>query len=75
MNDTMDPEQRAAELAVQLTELREAAVSIIVEMAPRMAATPEGRAELAQAFDDIAQSRTGQMQELALEVAAVLRAK
>lgn len=75
MTDTTNPEQRVAELEQRLEELREAAVSIIVEMVPRMAATPEGRAELARAFDEIAQARTGEMQDLALEVAAALRAK
>lgn len=75
MSEPTNPEQRVAELELQLTEVRQAALSMVVGMADAVTSSPKGRADLAQGFEDVAKNETGEMHDLAQLVAAALRAK
>lgn len=70
----MTPEERIIALEQELIDTRKAAVAMLLGMAEGMVKTPEGRKELAQAFEDAARDTDAITARLARLVATAIRA-
>ena len=70
----MTPEERIIALETELIDTRKAAVAMLLGMAEGMVKTPEGREELAVAFEEAAKDADAITARLARLVATAIRA-